>query len=84
MIPALAGSATPALAGLFAGRTAMRMGGKPAQDAGDVPSAWDEPKAHTRDPTPTQLDTSDPKAKQTHIPEGESFEEYMKRRASQR
>jgi len=49
-----------------------------------VPSAWDEPKAHTRDPTPTQLDPNDPKAKQTHIPQGESFEEYMKRRAAQR
>jgi hypothetical protein len=39
-------------------------------------------KPHTRDPKPTVLDPSDPKAKQTHIPKAESFEEYMKRRAA--
>ena len=39
-------------------------------------------KAHTRDPKSTVLDPNDPKAKQTHIPKAESFEEYMKRRAS--
>ena len=59
----------------------MRMVDAPS--AGDVPSAWDTPKAHTRDPTPTKLDPNDPKAKQTHIPKSESFEEYMKRRAAE-
>ena len=39
-------------------------------------------KAHSRDPAPTVLDPNDPKAKQTHIPKSESFEEYMKRRAA--
>ena len=43
-----------------------------------------ETKPHTRDPKPTQLDPNDPKAKQTHIPKGESFEEYMKRRAAEK
>ena len=42
-----------------------------------------ETKPHTRDPKPTTLDTNDPKAKQTHIPKSESFEEYMKRRAAE-
>ncbi len=41
-----------------------------------------ETKPHTRDPKPTVLDPNDPKAKQTHIPKSESFEEYMKRRAA--
>eukprot|EP00961_Rhodomonas_salina_P290307 3922781-Rhodomonas_salina.2 len=56
--------------------------GAPAQNAGDLPpSGWGgETKAHSRDPTPTQLDPNDPKAKQTHIPVSESFEEYMRRR----
>ncbi len=40
-------------------------------------------KPHTRDPKPTTLDPNDPKSKQTHIPKGESFEEYMKRRAAE-
>ena len=40
-------------------------------------------KAHTRDPKETKLDPNDPKAKQTHIPKGESFEEYMKRRRAE-
>lgn len=66
-----------------ASATAMRMSGRPAQDAGDVPSAWDTPKAHTRDPNPTILDPNDPKAKQTHIPKSESFEEYMARRKAE-
>ena len=42
-----------------------------------------ETKPHTRDPKPTTLDPNDPKAKQTHIPKSESFEEYMKRRAAE-
>jgi len=66
-----------------ASATALRMSGVPAQDAGDVPSAWDTPKAHTRDPAPTTLDPNDPKAKQTHIPKSESFEEYMARRRAE-
>jgi len=57
-------------------------GARPAQDAGDLPSGgWGgEAKAHSRDPTPTALDPNDPKAKQTHIPQGDSFEAYMARR----
>jgi hypothetical protein len=52
-----------------------------AQSAGDLPpNPWGEEKAHTRDPTPTILDPNDPKSKQTHIPQSESFEEYMARR----
>ena len=55
----------------------------PAQSAGDLPrNSWGAELAHTRDPAPTVLDASDPKAKQTHIPEGESFAEYLVRRAS--
>jgi hypothetical protein len=42
-----------------------------------------ETKPHTRDPKPTRFDPNDPKAKQTHIPAAETFEEYMKRRAAQ-
>ena len=38
-------------------------------------------KCHSRDPKPTVLDPSDPKAKQTYVPKSETFEEYMKRRA---
>jgi len=54
---------------------------KGAQSDGDLPpNDWGDEKAHTRDPTPTTLDTSDPKSKQTHIPEGESFAEYLARR----
>ncbi len=46
-------------------------------------AAMAETKPHTRDPKPTTLDPNDPKAKQTHIPKSESFEEYMKRRAAE-
>ena len=54
----------------------------PAQSAGALPrNSWGEELAHTRDPAPTVLDASDPKAKQTHIPEGESFAEYLVRRS---
>jgi hypothetical protein len=49
-----------------------------------TPICWfTETKPHTRDPKPTTLDPNDPKAKQTHIPKSESFEEYMKRRAAE-
>jgi len=52
-----------------------------AQSAGDLPpNAWGEEKAHTRDPNPTVLDPNDPKSKQTHIPQSETFQEYMARR----
>ena len=55
----------------------------PAQSAGDLPrNSWGAELAHTRDPAPTVLDASDPKAKQTHIPEGESFAEYLVRRGT--
>ena len=42
-----------------------------------------ETKCHSRDPKPTVLDPSDPKAKQTYVPPSETFDEYMKRRAAQ-
>jgi hypothetical protein len=54
------------------------------QEGGPRESGWgSETKCHSRDPRPTILDPNDPKAKQTHVPAGESFEEYMKRRAAQ-
>jgi len=57
---------------------------KGAQSDGDLPpNDWGDEKAHTRDPTPTTIDPNDPKSKQTHIPEGESFAEYMARRAKE-
>ena len=90
MIAPISSFATPALSGMFAARglTAVNQWGgaggidkNNAQSAGDLPpNAWGEEKAHTRDPTPTQLDPNDPKAKQTHIPQSESFAEYMARR----
>eukprot|EP00286_Rhodomonas_abbreviata_P022823 CAMPEP_0181311194 /NCGR_PEP_ID=MMETSP1101-20121128/13002_1 /TAXON_ID=46948 /ORGANISM="Rhodomonas abbreviata, Strain Caron Lab Isolate" /LENGTH=210 /DNA_ID=CAMNT_0023417899 /DNA_START=28 /DNA_END=660 /DNA_ORIENTATION=+ len=76
-------AATPILSGLMASSqsaTILRMSGWSPQNAGDVPSSWGEPLAHTRDPAPTQLDPNDPKSKQTHIPKSESFEEYLARR----
>merc|ERR1719199_1962631 len=85
MIAPMAGSAavgSAAISGLAAqaGRTALGAGA-PAQSAGDLPpNAWGKELAHTRDPNPTVLDPNDPKAKQTHIPESESFAEYMARR----
>ena len=90
MIAPISSFATPALSGMFAARglTAVNQWGgaggidrNNAQSAGDLPpNAWGEEKAHTRDPTPTILDPNDPKAKQTHIPQSESFAEYMARR----
>jgi hypothetical protein len=75
------------------GRTSVQMGGGSAvaikpwdvkQEGGPRESGWgSETKCHSRDPRPTILDPNDPKAKQTHVPAGESFEEYMKRRAAQ-
>ena len=54
---------------------------KGAQSDGDLPpNDWGDEKAHTRDPTPTTIDPNDPKSKQTHIPQGESFAEYLARR----
>ena len=49
---------------------APSFGGKPAQDAGDLPDAgWSgDKKAHTRDPVSTRLDPNDPKSKQTYVP----------------
>eukprot|EP00288_Rhodomonas_lens_P017327 CAMPEP_0177711946 /NCGR_PEP_ID=MMETSP0484_2-20121128/12136_1 /TAXON_ID=354590 /ORGANISM="Rhodomonas lens, Strain RHODO" /LENGTH=213 /DNA_ID=CAMNT_0019223721 /DNA_START=37 /DNA_END=678 /DNA_ORIENTATION=+ len=74
-------AAAPALMPLR-GNTALRMSGWSPQNAGDLPDGgWGgEAKAHSRNPTPTQLDPNDPKSKQTHIPAGESFEEYLRRR----
>ena len=90
MIAPISSFATPALSGMFAARglTAVNQWGgaggidrNTAQSAGDLPpNAWGEEKAHTRDPTPTVLDPNDPKSKQTHIPQSESFQEYMARR----
>jgi hypothetical protein len=75
------------------GRTSVQMGGASAvaikpwdvkQEGGQRDSGWgSETKCHSRDPKPTVLDPNDPKARQTYVPAGESFEEYMKRRAAQ-
>ncbi len=75
------------------GRTSLQMGSstgvaiKPwdvKQEGGQRDSGWgSETKCHSRDPKPTVLDPSDPKAKQTYVPPSETFEEYMKRRAAQ-
>jgi hypothetical protein len=75
------------------GRTSLQMGGASAvaikpwdvkQEGGQRDSGWgSETKCHSRDPRPTILDPTDPKAKQTYVPVAESFEEYMKRRAAQ-
>ncbi|KAJ1492538.1 hypothetical protein T484DRAFT_2923481 [Baffinella frigidus] len=83
MIAPMISLATPALSSLFAARslTAAKIDKNDAQSAGDLPpNDWGAEKAHTRDPTPTTIDASDPKSKQTHIPEGESFAEYLARR----
>eukprot|EP00960_Hanusia_phi_P048265 758843-Hanusia_phi.AAC.3 len=85
---AFAPTVTPVLPGSHVSSatapTVLRMSYRPAQDAGDLPDAgWGgEKKAHTRDPKPTRLDPTDPKAKQTYVPPAESFEEYLKRRNS--
>ena len=57
---------------------------KPPQDAGDVPydAAWGgSPKAHTKDPTPVSADNNS-LGKKGAIASGESFEEYLKKRAA--
>ena len=57
----------------------------PPQDAGDVPydAAWGgTPKAHTNDPTPVTAENNS-LGKKGAIGAGESFEEYMKKRAAQ-
>merc|ERR1719473_1986897 len=59
-------------------------GGPPPQDAGDVPydAAWGgSPKAHTKDPTPVSAENNS-LGKKGAIASGESFEEYMKKRAA--
>jgi len=56
----------------------------PPQDAGDVPydAAWGgTPKAHTKDPTPVSAENNS-LGKKGAIAQGESFEEYMKKRAA--
>ena len=59
-------------------------GGPPPQDAGEVPydAAWGgTPKAHTKDPTPVSAENNS-LGKKGAIAQGESFEEYMKKRAA--
>ena len=81
MITPVSAFATPALSGMFAARSGIALRQYNPQSAGDLPpNPWGEEKAHTRDPNPTVLDPNDPKSKQTHIPQSESFEEYMARR----
>lgn len=75
------------------GRSSLQMGGSSAvaikpwdvkQEGGQRDSGWgSETKCHSRDPKPTVLDPTDPKARQTYVPPSETFEEYMKRRAAQ-
>ena len=58
---------------------------KPPQDAGEVPydKGWGgTPKAHTKDPTPVSAENNS-LGKKGAIASGESFEEYMKKRAQQ-
>jgi len=60
--------------------------GPPPQDAGDVKydAAWGgSPKAHTSDPTPVSAEGNS-LGKAGAIASGDSFEEYMKKRAAQR
>mmetsp|Transcript_11851 Transcript_11851/g.25090 ORF Transcript_11851/g.25090 Transcript_11851/m.25090 type:complete len:90 (+) Transcript_11851:3-272(+) len=87
MISPMVSMSTPALSGLFAARASFALNAidtSDAQSAGDLPpNDWGEEKAHTRNPTPTTIDPNDAKSKQTHIPEGESFAEYMARRAKE-
>jgi len=78
--------ATPALSGMVAARgmTKLFMADPPPQDAGDVPydAAWGgTPKAHTKDPTPVSAENNS-LGKKGAIAQGESFEEYMKKRAA--
>ena len=59
-------------------------GGPPPQDAGEVPydAAWGgTPKAHTKDPTPVSAENNS-LGKKGAIGAGDSFEEYMKKRAA--
>ena len=54
------------------------------QNAGDVPydAAWGgTPKAHTKDPTPVSAENNS-LGKKGAIASGESFEEYMRKRAA--
>ena len=56
----------------------------PPQNAGDVPydAAWGgTPKAHTKDPTPVSAENNS-LGKKGAIASGESFEEYMRKRAA--
>ena len=56
------------------------------QNAGDVPydAAWGgSPKAHTKDPTPVSAENNS-LGKKGAIASGESFEEYMRKRAGGR
>jgi hypothetical protein len=58
---------------------------KPPQDVGEVPydPNWGgTPKAHTKDPTPVGADDNS-LGKKGAIAQGESFEEYLKKRAAQ-
>ena len=76
----------PPWPGLFAQRGLTSLfAGAPPQNAGDVPydAAWGgTPKAHTKDPTPVSAENNS-LGKKGAIASGESFEEYMKRRAAQ-
>jgi hypothetical protein len=76
----------PAWPGLVAQRGLTSLfAGAPPQNAGDVPydAAWGgTPKAHTKDPTPVSAENNS-LGKKGAIASGESFEEYMKKRAAQ-
>jgi hypothetical protein len=68
------------------GLTTLSMSGmdRPPQDAGDqIDAGWGgDKKAHTNDPTPVSADNNS-LGKKGAIGQGESFEEYMKKRAAQ-
>jgi hypothetical protein len=61
---------------------------KPPQDAGDAPGLVDagwgsDKKAHTNDPTPVTA-ANNSLGKKGAIGAGESFEEYLKKRAAKK
>merc|ERR1719238_2535683 len=80
----IAPMATPTLSGMVAARGVTSLfADPPPQDAGDVPydAAWGgTPKAHTKDPTPVSAEDNS-LGKKGAIGAGDSFEEYMRKRA---
>mmetsp|Transcript_13338 Transcript_13338/g.19385 ORF Transcript_13338/g.19385 Transcript_13338/m.19385 type:complete len:89 (+) Transcript_13338:54-320(+) len=78
--------ATPALSGMIAARgfTSLRMAADDPNQVGDLPAHdWGgDGNAHTNDPTPVTAENNS-LGKKGAIGAGESFEEYLKKRAAQ-